>query len=122
MILTLKEYKEAGFVVSSEDEVMTEICIRRAENILSGMCRGNLISAALKSKNNALLVKTAIAFETAVLLQRELSDGGAEKVSIGDISYSETTERDIPDVSQTVKEFLCMAGCFNGIACTEVIG
>lgn len=122
MILTIREYKEAGFAVSPDDEVTAEICIRRAENILNAMCRGNLISAALKSKSNSVLVKTAISFETAALLKRELTGGNPEKVSIGDVSYSGTAERDIPDVSQTVKEFLCMAGCFNGTACTEVIG
>lgn len=122
MILTTREYKDAGFIIPPDEEVMTEIYIRRAENILNAMCRGNLMSAATKSKSNSVLVKTAIAFETAMLFKREFSYGCSEKVSIGDVSYSETAQYDIPDVSQTVKELLCMAGCFNGTACTEVIG
>lgn len=121
MILTTREYKDAGFTILPEEEKTIEMYIRQAENILNAMCGGNLDNAAAVSKRNSVLVKAAIAFETAMLMKRHFYSDNTEKVSIGDVSFSEFAKHDTPDPSQTVKQLMAIAGCFNGTACTEVI-
>lgn len=121
MILSTKEFTAAGFTISPENQTLTENCIKRAERILNAMCRGRLASAAAQSAGAAELIKTAVAFEADALIKAELSRGGSERVSIGDVSYSETTERESPpDVSQTVRNLMRAAGCFYGLAAAEV--
>lgn len=118
MIITVNDFKELGFICDADNEELLESCIKRAEHIINAMCGGVLASAMAQSKGNASLVKQAIAFEADALLkaQSNTDTGGLERVSLGDLSYtqssSEKTAGSVLDVSQTVKRLLCAAGCY----------
>ena len=115
MIITVNEFKELGFTCSPQDEQLLEGCIKRAEHILNALCGGVLASAMSQSKGNAVLVKQAIAFEADALLKAESVTDGLARVSLGDLSYTESSNSSagsVLDVSQTVKKLLCAAGCY----------
>ena len=121
MIITINEFKELGFTCSSQDEQLLEGCLKRAEYILNAMCGGVLASAMAQSKSNAALIKQAVAFKADALLKTELGEGGMTRVSLGDLSYSESEKNSdsASDVSRTVEKLLRAAGCFP-CAATEV--
>ena len=148
MIITIKEFKELGFLCETKNEQLLESCIKRAEYVLNALCGGMLASAMAQSKNNASLIKQAAAFEADALLKAELKQQQVEKaeqtssnenasthVSIGDLSYTESSgsgsssktstesvSADKPfDVPRTVERLLRAAGCVPYTA-AEVIG
>lgn len=124
MIITKQEFKDFGFECEPCDESRLEGCIKRAEYVLTALCRGTIASAMAQSESNAFLIKQAAAFEADALLKAELSDG-LKRVSLGDLSYeagtggSQGTENG--DIPETVKKLLCAAGCFFGTRAAEVI-
>lgn len=120
MIITIEEFRELGFECAEADEDRLEGCIKRAEYALNALSRGTLGSAMAQCESNAFMIKQAAAFEADALLKSELS-GGAERVSLGDFSYSEGSNSGIIDVPETVRKLLCAAGCFFGAGSVEVI-
>lgn len=123
MIITIEEFKEFGFECAEADEDKLENCIKRAECVLNAISRGTLSSAMAQCPSNAYLIKQAAAFEADALLKSELS-GGVERVSLGDLSYSESSNggsQSAVDVPETVRRLLCTAGCFFGAGSVEVV-
>lgn len=123
MIITNEEFKEFGFECAEADEEKLENCIKRAECVLNAISRGTLSSAMAQCPSNAYLIKQAAAFEADALLKSELS-GGVERVSLGDLSYSESSNggsQSAVDVPETVRRLLCTAGCFFGAGSVEVV-
>lgn len=123
MIITKEEFKELGFECAEADEDRLENCIKRAECVLNALSRGTLSSAMAQCESNAYLIKQAAAFEADALLKSELS-GGVERVSLGDLSYSESSgggSQGVVDVPDTVRRLLCTAGCFFGMGSVEVV-
>lgn len=122
MIITKQEFKDFGFECEPCDESRLEGCIKRAEYVLTALCRGTLASAMAQSESNAFLIKQAAAFEADALLKAELS-GELKRVSLGDLSYETGTDGGSKngDVPETVKKLLCAAGCFFGTRAAEVI-
>lgn len=123
MIITKQEFKELGFECDDAYESKLEGCIKRAEYVLNAISRGTLRSAMAQSESNAVMIKQAVAFEADALMKAELS-GGLERVSLGDLSYTENSEggsQNAVDVPGTVKKLLCAAGCLFGAGCVEVI-
>ena len=123
MIISKDDFRELGFICEAKNEELLESCIKRAEHILNALCGGVLASAMAQGKGNASLIKQAAAFEADALLkaelraqQTELGEGSMTRVSLGDLSYtessSEKTAGSVLDVSQTVKRLLCAAGCY----------
>lgn len=124
MIITTQEFKELGFECDEANESRLEGCIKRAEYVLNAISRGTLRSAMAQSENNTFLIKQALAFEADALLKAESSDE-PERVSLGDLSYTEGSgsgPQNAVDVPGTVKKLLCAAGCFFGAGSVEVIG
>lgn len=127
MIITKEEFLELGFECAEADEDKLENCIKRAECVLNALSRGTLNSAMAQCPSNAYLIKQAAAFEADALLKSELKSelsGGAERVSIGDFSYSESSNSSLQsavDVPDTVRRLLCTAGCFFGAGSVEVV-
>ena len=120
MIISKEEFKELGFTYDAQNEELLESCLKRAEYILNGLCGGVLASAMAQSKSNAALIKQAAAFEADALLKSETGTNGMARVSLGDLSYTESSSSNgTADVSQTVKKLLRAAGCFP-CAATEV--
>ncbi|MDE6728277.1 MAG: hypothetical protein K2J80_10125 [Oscillospiraceae bacterium] len=126
MIISKQEFKELGFECDAQSESRLEGCIKRAEIVLNALSRGTLKSAMTKSSGSAALIKQAAAFEADALMksEREISSG-SERVSIGDLSYSESSDTSVlssaVDVPNTVKRLLNAAGCYYGSGITEVI-
>lgn len=116
MIITAREYKEMGFEPADIDETLLISYVKRAEHILNALCRERLAAAA-KNESTAALVKQAVAFETEHLIKTSNS-GSMSCVSLGDVSYTESSVKQEDDVPQTVKTLLCSAGCL--FAGTEV--
>ena len=127
MIISKEDFKELGFTYDAQNEELLESCIKRAEHILNAMCGGALASAMAQSRGNASLIRQAAAFEADALLKAELSaqrtefgESSMTRVSIGDLSYTESgfngssgSSQSSPfDVSQTVRKLLCAAGCY----------
>ena len=120
MIISKEEFKELGFTCDAQNEELLESCLKRAEYILNGLCGGVLASAMAQSKSNEALIKQAAAFEADALLRSETGTNGMARVSLGDLSYTESSSSNgTADVSQTVKKLLRAAGCFP-CAATEV--
>ena len=122
MIISKDDFIELGFTYDAQNEELLESCIKRAECILNALCGGVLASAMAQSKGNASLIKQAVAFEADALLKAESGTDGMSRVSLGDLSYTESSESSsvgVLDVSQTVKRLLRAAGCFP-CAATEV--
>lgn len=116
MIITAKEYREMGFEFADIGEPLLMNYVKRAEYILNALCRGKLAAAA-KNENTAALVRQAVAFETEHLIKTE-NGSSLSRVSLGDMSYTESAVKQEDDVPQTVKTLLCSAGCL--FAGTEV--
>ena len=124
MIISKEDFKELGFICEAQNEELLESCIKRAEYILNALCGGMLASAMAQGKGNASLIKQAAAFEADALLKAELSaqqtelgESSMTRVSLGDLSYTESgsgsgSQSSPFDVSQTVKKLLCAAGCY----------
>lgn len=116
MIISKEDFKELGFICETRDEELLESCIKRAEHILNALCGGVLASAMAQGKGNASLVKQAVAFEAAALLKTETGSESVSRVSLGNLSYTESSSEGFADsvlnVSQTVKKLLCAAGCY----------
>lgn len=115
MIITVNEFKELGFTCQTQDEKLLEGCIKRAEYVLNALCGGVLASAMAQSKGNAALIKQAVAFEADALLKSGAGSESVSRVSLGDLSYSESSGEvtgSVLNVSQTVKKLLCAAGCY----------
>lgn len=118
MIISKDEFKELGFLCEAKNEELLESCIKRAEHILNALCGGVLASAMAQSKGNASLVKQAVAFEADALIKAESVTNETARVSLGDLSYTESSESSessagsVLDVPQTVKRLLCAAGCY----------
>ena len=139
MIITKQEFKELGFECEERFDGKLEGCIKRAEYVLNALCCGTLRSAMAQSESNAVLIKQAVAFEADALLKSAISaeksaqqTGVTERVSIGDLSYSESSQsasqnssqstvNDPADVPGTVRRLLCAAGCYFGRGIAEVI-
>lgn len=127
MIITKEEFKELGFECAEADEDRLENCIKRAECVLNALSRGTLSSAMAQCESNAYLIKQAAAFEADALLKSDLKSeisGGVERVSLGDLSYSEGSgggSQGVVDVPDTVRRLLCTAGCFFGMGSVEVV-
>lgn len=125
MIISKQEFKELGFECDAQSESRLESCIKRAEIVLNALCRGTLKSAMTRS-GSAALIKQAAALEADALLraERELAVS-SERVSIGDLSYSESSKisalENAVNVPDTVKKLLYAAGCSFGTGITEVI-
>lgn len=119
MIITKNEFKEMGFDCTADTETLVEGCIKRAEYILNAVCGGTLNSAAAQSKSNLLLIKQAAAFQTDALL-KDAQSGDISRVTLGDLSYSQSDTKSSVNVPETVKRLLKAAGCFYGTA-TEVV-
>lgn len=113
MIITTEEFKEMGFVCADEDLELLDGCIKRAEYVLSSLC-GRDISQMLSEKNEKL-IKQALAFQSAVLLN-ESRGGKLSRVSVGDFSYTEDGGQKSAEISPTAKRLLCAAGCLTSIA------
>lgn len=123
MIITVEEFKELGFECAEADEDRLENCIKRAECVLNALSCGTLNSAMAQCESNAVLVKQAAAFEADALLKGELS-GGMERVSLGDFSYTESTNggsQNAVDVPDVVRRLLSAAGCFYNSNSVEVL-
>lgn len=123
MIITKEEFKELGFDCDEANADRLEGCIKRAECVLNALSRGTLNSAMAQCESNAFMIKQAAAFEADALLKSELS-GGMERVSLGDLSYTESpnnSSKSAVDVPDTVRRLLCAAGCFFGAGSVEVI-
>ena len=116
MIISKEEFRELGFKCDAQNDELLESCIKRAEYILNGLCGGMLASVMAQSKSNAALIKQAAAFEADALLKSETGTNGMARVSLGDLSYTESSSKSsagsVLDVSQTVKKLLCAAGCY----------
>ncbi len=116
MIITAREYREMGFEFADIGEALLMNYVKRAEYILHALCRGKLAAAA-KNEKTAALVRQAVAFETEHLI-KTANGGLMSRVSLGDVSYTESSVKQEDDVPQTVKTLLCSAGCL--FAGTEV--
>ena len=117
MIISKEEFKELGFTCDAQNEELLESCLKRAEYILNALCGSVLASAMAQSKSNASLIKQAAAFQADALLKAETGTNGMERVSLGDLSYTESSSSNgTADVSQTVKKLLRAAGCLSGAA------
>ena len=115
MIIIIEEFKELGFNVDAQNEALLEGCIKRAEYILNALCGGVLASAMAQSKTNASLIKQAAAFQADALLKAEISGNSLKSVSLGDMSYTESSSNSANstvDISRTVERLLRAAGCF----------
>ena len=122
MIISKDDFKELGFICEARDEERLESCIKRAEHILNALCGGALASAMAQSTGSASLIRQAVAFEADALLKAESSTDGMARVSLGDLSYTESSSAGgTADVSQTVRKLLRAAGCYPYTA-AEVIG
>ena len=119
MIISIEEFKELGFNVDAQNEALLEGCIKRAEYILNALCGGVLASAMAQSKTNASLIKQAAAFQADALMKSEYG-GNLKSVSLGDMSYTESGDSNMPDITQTVRRLLRAAGCFP-YAAAEVV-
>ena len=120
MIISIEEFKELGFNVDEQNEALLEGCIKRAEYILNALCGGVLASAMAQSKTNASLIKQAAAFQADALFKAEFGGSGPKSVSLGDMSYTESGDGSMPDITQTVRKLLRAAGCFP-CAAAEVV-
>ncbi|MCH5203964.1 MAG: hypothetical protein J1F03_04395 [Oscillospiraceae bacterium] len=132
MIINVDEFKAMGF--SSDDDKLTEDCIKRAEFVLNGLSGGRAIPVSKMGGAAADYVKQACAFQANAIIREEnalraqnseseqKTDSNVEKVSIGDFSYSYSTSRsdssqskntDIEplDTNFTVIRLLRAAGC-----------
>lgn len=121
MIITADEYRSMGF--SCDDDELLESCIMRAEYTLMGLTEGR-ISAALAAGGTACeYAKQAAAFQTCKLVKQEqqiaASEGRTEKVTVGDYSYSVSTESSsaqqddgaVYDLSMQAVRLLKATGC-----------
>lgn len=86
MLITADEYKAMGFTADDEQEL--ENCLKRADYILAGITDGRAELAVERGGKPAEFVKRAAAFQTSMLLEKRSEEKNAEKVSIGDFSYS----------------------------------
>lgn len=124
MIITAEEYRSMGF--SCDDDELLESCLLRAEYALSGLTEGR-ISAALAAGGTACeFAKQAAAFQTCKLVKQEqqisAAAGSTEKITIGDYSYSVSTESGtaqeddgaVYDLSMQAVRLLKAAGCLFG--------
>lgn len=122
MIITADEYRSMGF--SCDDEELLEGCLLRAEYTLSGLTEGRIQNALAAGGMAAEYVKQAAAFQTCKLVKQEqqIALGSAEKVTIGDYSYSTSSESSVADdggdtvydLSMQTVRLLRAAGCMYG--------
>ncbi len=111
MIITPDEYYGRGFAAESRE--VLETCIDRAEYVLNAITEGR-IEAALAAGGKAQdYVKEAACRQVEKLVSEyEQGFGNAEKVSIGDFSYSASvTEGGAYDMSTPTVQLLRRAGC-----------
>lgn len=114
MIITIDEYREMGFT-DAEDSVL-DSCLKRAEYTLAGLTEGRVFAALEAGGKAAEYVKQAAGFQTSKLVNEELNGEAAEKVSIGDFSYSVSPYYDSRpfDMSMQAIGLLKAAGCLFG--------
>ena len=125
MIITADEYRDMGFTASDSDEL--ERCLQRAEYTIAGLTEGRYESALAAGGKAAEYVKQAAAFQTRKLVQQEeqiaAASGNSEKVTIGDYSYSASSENSttvagnddcVFDMSMQTIRLLRAAGCLFG--------
>lgn len=120
MIITRDEFTEMGFSVDEKHIGILESCIKRAEFVIDGLTGGRA-SAVLQSGGVAAeYVKLAAAFQTSILLKRELAgvteSSAGERVAIGDFSYYKTSSSSgaVDDGGKTAVRLLRAAGCLYG--------
>ena len=124
MIITADEYRSMGF--SAADDETLEQCLLRAEYTIAGLTEGRYEDALAAGGKAAEYVKQAAGFQTCKLVKEcEIYSSGSvsEKVSVGDYSYSTTSENSqtSPDANDTVFDMsmqtvrlLRAAGCLFG--------
>lgn len=141
MIITVEEFKEMGF--ASDDDNLTEACIKRAEFVLNGLSGGRAIFVSQTGGAAADYVKQACAFQANAIMREEnalreqnseseqKTQSNIEKVSIGDFSYScstsssgssqnKSTNVETLDTNFTVIRLLRAAGClYSGMEVCE---
>ncbi len=125
MIITADEYRDMGFTASDSAEL--ERCLQRAEYTIAGLTEGRYEAALAAGGKAAEYVKQAAAFQTRKLVQQEeqivAASGNSEKVTIGDYSYSASSESStasaesddcVFDMSMQTIRLLRAAGCLFG--------
>lgn len=125
MIITADEYREMGFTASDSAELSR--CLLRAEYTIAGLTEGRHELALAAGGKAAEYVKQAAGFQTQKLVkqQEEISaaSGNSEKVTIGDYSYSVSSESStsssesddcVYDMSMQTIRLLRAAGCLFG--------
>ncbi len=125
MIITADEYRDMGFEASDGAEL--ERCLQRAEYTIAGLTEGRYEAALAAGGRAAEYVKQAAAFQTRKLVQQEeqiaAASGSSEKVTIGDYSYSSSSESStalaasddsVFDMSMQTIRLLRAAGCLFG--------
>ncbi len=125
MIITADEYRSMGF--SCDDDELLESCLMRAEYTLSGLTEGRILNALAAGGMACEYAKQAAAFQTCKLVKQEQQiaavAGGSEKVTIGDFSYSVSTDsvaadasgaESVYDLSMQAVRMLKAAGCLFG--------
>ncbi|MGN1340932.1 MAG: hypothetical protein ACI4WS_11615 [Oscillospiraceae bacterium] len=91
MLITAEEYKQMGFPEVSVENL--DSCIIRSDYIIGALTEGRAAKAVAAGGQPAQFVKQAAGFQTYMLLKEtetieKSQTSGAEKVSIGDYSYS----------------------------------
>lgn len=122
MLITAAEYSSMGFPTVSGGDIQS--CIMRSDYIIGALTEGRAEKAVEAGGKAAQLVKQAAGFQTYMLLKeaerigKSEKSGTAEKVAIGDFSYStqtsESTEvqtSDCDDTGVNVIRLLRAAGC-----------
>lgn len=125
MIITADEYRDMGFTASDSKEL--ERCLQRAEYTIAGLTEGRYEAALAAGGKAAEYVKQAAAFQTCKLVKQEeqiaSASGNSEKVTIGDYSYSASSESStavagdddcVFDMSMQTIRLLRAAGCLFG--------
>ncbi len=125
MIITAEEYHDMGFTATDATEL--ERCLQRAEYTIAGLTEGRYEAALAAGGRAAEYVKQAAAFQTRKLVQQEeqiaTASGNSEKVTIGDYSYSVSSESSTAsadsddsafDLSMQTVRLLRAAGCLFG--------
>ena len=116
MLITADEYKNMGF--TAQDDTQLENCLKRAEYIIAGITEGRAEAAVERGGKAAEFVKRAAAFQTYLLLERHSESKRAQKVSIGDFSYStedsDASENGLYDMSHETVRLLRASGLLFG--------
>lgn len=124
MIINAEEYYDMGFTASNSTELNG--CLKRAEYTIAALTEGRYEAALAAGGKAAEYVKQAAAFQTYKLVkeqQNTVSSSSSDKVTIGDYSYTSSSEQSsasaeqndsVYDLSMQTVRLLKAAGCLFG--------